>query len=416
MITRVVARQVLDSRADPTIEVEVHAGQAVGIAIAPSGASSGAAEAMVLRDGDPDCYDGRSVLRAVQIVHDVIAPALLGCDPTDQQAIDRLLLELDNTPRKTRLGGNSLVAVSLATAQAGAAATGEPLHRRIARWTGAAPKMPMPMTNMISGGLHAGHNLDFQDVLAIPHGAGSFARAVEWLVRIYRRLGALLAEAGFEGRLVGDEGGFGPRLTSSRQAVEFVVRAIEAAGLRPGEDVSLALDVASTHFFREGRYRLAEQGGRELTAQEMIDLLAGLVEDFPIVSIEDGLAEEDWTGWSRLTERLGGRAMIVGDDLFATNPVRIRQGVDRRSANAALIKFNQIGTLTETLEAMRLARTAGWRTIVSARSGETEDTAIADLAVGAGANFIKIGAIVRGERTVKYNRLLRIAEQLEEPL
>jgi enolase len=418
MITSIVAREVLDSRGDPTVEVEIEACDGVdagiGVAIAPSGASSGSAEAHVLRDGDAARYDGRGVRKAVSQIESLVAPALRGFPELDQAGVDKLLIELDGTPNKSRLGGNAIVAVSLAVAHAAAACAREPLFRYFARLAGEtdslqAVRMPRIMTNMISGGLHAGHNLDFQDVLAIPHGAADTAEAIEWLVRIYKRLGELLAKAGYEGRLVGDEGGYGPKLASSRQAIEFVVRAIESAKLRPGEDVSLALDVAASHFHDGEFYRLAEQGKRPWQAEEMIGLLAGLVHDFPIVSIEDGLAEEDWPGWKALTARLGSRVAIVGDDLFATNPVRIDRGVRELSANAALIKFNQVGTLTETLHAMRLAKEAGWQRIVSARSGETEDSTIADLAVATAADYIKIGAIVRGERTVKYNRLLRIA-------
>jgi enolase len=270
----------------------------------------------------------------------------------------------------------------------------------------------LPMVNMISGGLHAGGNLDFQDFLVMPVGAPSYSIGLEWIVRVYRRLGELLSQAGHEGRLVGDEGGFGPRLASNRQAAEFVVRAIEAARLRPGDDMTIALDVASTHFFDGTHYHLAATGDARLSSDEMIDQLVALVDEFPITSIEDGLAEEDWVGWQRLTQRLGGRVRLVGDDLFATNPDRVSRGIDQFVANSVLIKVNQIGTLTETLRTMRLAERAGYGRVVSARSGETEDATIADLAVGTAAGQIKIGSITRGERLAKYNRLLRIEEAL----
>jgi enolase len=278
-----------------------------------------------------------------------------------------------------------------------------------------APRLPLPMVNMISGGLHAGGNLDFQDVLISPHGATSYRIALEWTVRIYRRLGRLLNDAGYEGRLVGDEGGFGPRLSSNREAAEFVVRAINAAGLRPGEEVSLALDVAATHFFEEGNYRLASEGGCELTRDEMIEHLASWVETFPIDSIEDGLAEEDWEGWQSLYARLGDKVHLVGDDLLATNPLRVKKAIALNAANAVLVKMNQIGTLSETFETIRVAREAGMSLVVSARSGETEDSSLADLAVAVAAEQIKIGSIVRSERLAKYNRLLRIEEELSPP-
>jgi enolase len=414
-ITHVHAREVLDSRGNPTVEVEVScAGGRSGRAIVPSGASTGKAEACELRDGESDRYDGRGVRRAVENVVRVLGPAVVGRDPRDQAAIDAILLELDGTPQKTRLGANALLGVSLAVAHAAAAVEGVPLYRHFQRWHGGGARlsMPLPMVNMISGGLHAGGNLDFQDFLIMPVGAADYSTGLEWIVRVYRRLGELLAQAGFEGRLVGDEGGYGPRLASNRQAAEFVVRAIEAARLRPGHDVSLAIDVASTHFYDGAHYRLAATGGALLTSDDMIDQLAALVDEFPIQSIEDGLAEEDWCGWQRLTARLGGRVRLVGDDLFATNPERVERGIDQRAANSVLIKVNQVGTLTETLRTLRLAENAGFGRVVSARSGETEDDTIADLAVGTAAGQIKIGCVVRGERLAKYNRLLRIEEDL----
>ena len=418
-ITNILAREVLDSRGNPTVEAEVHTSSgASGRAIVPSGASTGKAEACELRDTTAARYDGKGVLAAVAHIRDKIGPKVIGCDPTDQLAVDRKLLELDSTPQKTTLGGNALLAVSLATAHAGAAARGVALYRHLndvfRRLDASAPqpRVPLAMINMISGGLHAGGNLDFQDFLIMPVGAPNVAVALEWTVRIYRRLGELLTHAGYEGRLVGDEGGYGPRLKNNGQAAEFVVRAIEAAGLRPWQDVTIALDVASTHFFDGSRYRLVATGGELLTSDELIDYLASLVERFPITSIEDGLAEDDWTGWQQLTTRLGATVRLVGDDLFTTNAARIERGIQLGVANSVLIKVNQIGTLTETLQAISLARKAGYSYVVSARSGETEDTTIADLAVATSADLIKIGSIVRSERLAKYNQLLRIEEQL----
>jgi enolase len=419
-IEKILAREVLDSRGNPTVETEVFAADgAWGRAIAPSGASTGAAEAHELRDGDAERYDGRGVRQAVEHVRRTIGPALLGFDAIDQQAVDARLLELDGTPQKKRLGGNALLAVSLAAAHAAAASKRIPLYRHLADLarqadpTAPEPRVPVPMINMISGGLHAGGNLDFQDFLIMPIGAANFATGLEWSVRIYRRLGRLLADAGYEGRLVGDEGGFGPRLPSNEQAAEFVVRAIEAAGLRPGDDVTLAIDVASTHFYDGQHYRLAATGNARLSAEQMIDQLAALAARFSITSIEDGLAEDDWAGWQQLTARLGGTVQLVGDDLFATNPERLRRGIASGAANSVLVKVNQIGTLSETLATVAIARQAGYGFVVSARSGETEDTTIADLAVATAADRIKIGSVVRSERLAKYNQLLRIAEELE---
>ncbi len=460
-ISHILAREVLDSRGNPTVEVEVHCdGGACGRAIVPSGASTGTAEALELRDSDPMRYDGRGVLRAVENVDRVIGPAIVGCDALDQHRIDSVLVELDGTPRKTNLGANALLGVSLATAHAAAAAACVPLYRHIEQlWreamrrhqqidqiltkqktepaasaAGVAPpmmptpfmlqklrglthtaqqawRMPLPMINMISGGLHAGGNLDFQDFLIIPIGAESFEVGLQWAAWIYRRLGRLLAAAGLEGHLVGDEGGYGPRLGDDRDALMMIVRAIEDAGLRPGEDVALAIDVAASQLHCEGRYELRAAGSC-LDAREMIDHLVALVDEFPIRSIEDPLAEDDWNHWSALTDRLGNRIQIVGDDLFASRIDRLGRGIAQRVANAVLIKPNQVGTLSETLDTMALARAARYACIISARSGESEDTTIADLAVGTGAGQIKIGSVVRGERTAKYNRLLRIAAEL----
>jgi enolase len=416
-ITKIHARELLDSRGRPTVEAEVRCeGGIVGRAIVPSGASTGSAEACELRDGDPSRFDGLGVLNAVRNVIDIIAPAVIGCDATNQAAFDRRLIELDGTSNKSRVGANAILAVSLAAARAAALAKGTPLYRYIRELLGnkVDERLPLPMTNMISGGKHAGGNLDIQDVLIIPRGAPDYATGLEWIVRVYRRLGKLLSDAGYEGYLVGDEGGYGPRLKSNRQAVEFVVRAIEAANLRPADDFTIALDVAATHFYRDGGYYLAADAGQKLASSQMIDLLDKWTSEFPIASIEDGLAENDWDGWRELTARLGARTILVGDDLFTTNEKLLRRGIEQKVANAILIKVNQIGTLTETFQTMRLAHQHDYKCIVSARSGETEDDFLADLAVGAAADYIKIGSITRSERLAKYNRLLRIADEISD--
>jgi enolase len=426
-IDRIHAREVLDSRGKPTLEAEIWCdGQLAGSAIVPSGASTGSAEAHELRDGDANRYDGAGVRNAAAIINGTISQSLGGLACTNQQAVDRRLLDLDPTPQKNKLGGNTLLAVSLACAHAGASLRGVHLwkhlhecflreahhHLPLTTHYSLRPRMPLPMVNMISGGKHAGGNLDFQDILIQPIGTSDYPTQLEWIVRVYRRLSKLLIDAGYEGYLVGDEGGFGPRLKSNREAVEFVVRAIEAAKLQPGSDVNIAIDVASSHFYRDGRYHLAAEQGKALISSEMIDRLEQWVEAFPIVSIEDGLAEDDWDGWQELTKRLGARVKLVGDDLFATNEARVKRGIELGCGNSVLVKVNQIGTLTETFRTMLTAMSAGYSRVVSARSGETEDTTIADLAVGVGAESIKIGSIVRSERLAKYNRLLRIAEQL----
>jgi enolase len=424
MISKILAREILDSRGKPTVEAEVHLQSGVvGTASVPSGASTGAAEACELRDGESERYDGQGVRRAVENVNDVLGPALTGKDASDQLTIDQLLLSLDGTPNKQNLGANALLSVSLAVSRVAALAKKIPLYRHIhellVKQAGASatefafpPLIPLPMTNMISGGKHAGGNLDFQDVLIIPRGAPSYPAGLEWIVRVYRRLGELLREDGFEGYLVGDEGGYGPRLKSNRQAVEYVLRAVEKAGLRPRVDVTLAIDVASTHFYRDGHYVLKAEEGRRLTSAEMVERLAEWAGEFPIDCIEDGLAEEDWAGWQLLTARLGGKVKLVGDDLFATNAARLKKGIELKAANAVLIKVNQIGTLSETFETVLTANRHGYATIISARSGETEDDYLADLAVGVGGDYIKIGSIARSERLAKYNRLLRIWEEL----
>jgi enolase len=406
-IVRIQAREVLDSRGNPTVEVEVHTdGEAWGRAIVPAGASTGKHEAKELRDGEPR-FGGKGVRRAVSHVREVIAPKLIGWRASEQGHIDRLLLALDGTPDKSRLGANALLAVSLACAHATAAARRQPLWQYLDK-TGQA-RMPLPMVNLISGGLHAGGNLELQDFLLMPVGARSYSEALEMTVAVYRTLGSLLREQGHEGVLVGDEGGFGPKLASNEQAIELILAAYQRAGLTPGKDAALALDVASTHFFANGSYVL---GGKKLSSEEMVELLARWVDQYPIVSIEDGLAEDDWSGWQSLTTRLGKRVQLIGDDLFVTNQERLQRGIDAKVANSILIKVNQIGTLTETLAVVEQARAAGYRCVISARSGETEDTTIADLAVATAAGQIKIGSVARSERLAKYNQLLRIEEQM----
>jgi enolase len=410
-IVGVHAREVLDSRGRPTVEAEVRCrGGAVGRASVPSGASTGRHEAVELRDGDPARHGGKGVRRAVAHVRDVIGPRLAGLPADDQALIDRTLCELDGTPNKSRLGANAILSVSLACARAAAAAHGVPLWRYLDKDGRAC--LPLPMVNLISGGLHAGGNLDFQDFLLLPVGARSYSEALEMTVAVYRALGEVLTTAGFEGVLVGDEGGFGPRLHSNEQAMEMVLTAVGRAGLTPGKDAGLAIDAASTHFFREGRYHLRADAGASLDADGMTALLTRWADAYPVFSIEDGLAEDDWDGWRSLTAALGRRVQLVGDDLFCTNPERVRRGIATGAANAVLVKVNQIGTLTEALDVVRLAREAGYRAVVSARSGETEDAFLADLAVATGAGQIKIGSVARGERLAKYNQLLRIEEEM----
>jgi enolase len=405
------ARQVLDSRGTPTVEVDVLLrGGAQGRAIVPSGASTGQAEALELRDGDPDDYAGKSVHRAVQHVQQTLAPAILGMNASEQAAIDERLIELDGTPNKARLGANAILGLSLAVAHAAAAAQGLPLYRYLGG--DEATLLPMPMVNILSGGLHAGGAVDMQDYLAIPIGAPDYPTALAWLSRVRRATGELLAADGYEATLVAHEGGYGPRLPDNEAGLRYLTQGIERAGLHPGDDVVIALDVASTHFYRNGRYLFAVED-RAMSAAELVERLDDWTGRYPIVSIEDGLAEEDWDGWQILTRRLG-QIQLLGDDLFVTNPARLQRGIDLGVANAVLIKVNQIGTLTETLQTVRLAQAHGYNPVISARSGETEDTTIADLAVATGAGQIKVGSLRGSERLAKYNRLLRIAEELGE--
>jgi enolase len=409
-IRSIRAREVLDSRGNPTVEAEVVlAGGASGRAIVPSGASTGVYEAVELRDGDPERHGGKGVLKAVANVNDTIAKALAGTPATDQAALDRLLIELDGTPDKSNLGANATLSVSLAAAHAAAAQAGVPLYRHLAP-DGAPELLPLPLFNILNGGRHAAGSVDFQEFMIAPVGAPSFAEALRAGAEVYHALGRILHDDGLP-TTVGDEGGFAPPLARNDDAVALVLRAIEAAGYRPGDDVALALDPATSELEADGRYVLAQEG-RTLAPEELVDLWAAWLDRYPIVSIEDGMAQDDWTGWRLLTGRLGGRVQLVGDDIFVTNVERIRRGVAEGSANAVLIKVNQIGTLTETLAAMAEARAAGWACVMSHRSGETEDTTIADLAVASGCGQIKSGAPARGERTAKYNRLLRIEAEL----
>jgi enolase len=406
-ITRVHARQILDSRGNPTVEVEVALDSgAVGRAAVPSGASTGKFEAVELRDGDAAAYLGKGVLTAVGNVEREIAPALAGADAGDQAAVDRLLVELDGTPNKSRLGANAVLGVSLAVAKAAAQEAGVPLYLLLGR--DGATVLPVPLMNVVNGGAHAQNSLDLQEFMVVPAGAASFSEALRIGAETFHRLKELLHERGLA-TAVGDEGGFAPDLPSSAEAIAVVLEAAERAG--HAEKVAIALDPATTELYEGGRYRLPGEG-LDLDAAEMIGLWEDLCGRFPIVSIEDGLAEDDWAGWRALTERLGERAQLVGDDLFVTNPERLRRGIDEGVANAILVKVNQIGTLTETLEAIELARANGYAAIMSHRSGETEDTTIADLAVATGVGQIKTGAPSRTDRVAKYNQLLRIEEEL----
>jgi enolase len=413
-IASVHAREILDSRGNPTLEVDVALeGGASGRAAVPSGASTGAYEALELRDGDATRYGGKGVLRAVANVNGEIASAVKGMAADAQGALDRRLIELDGTKDKARLGANAILGVSLAAAHAAAAARGEPLYRRLARLAGTGESslvLPAPMCNILNGGKHAEGSTDFQEFMVMPLGAPTFAEALRMSSEVYHALGRLVHARGAP-TTVGDEGGFAPPGLTNDEAIELVAQAIERAGYRPGEDVSIALDPATNELVRDGAYVLKREG-KTLSSEELAALWERWCARYAIVSIEDGMAEDDWAGWRALTQRLGDRVQLVGDDVFVTNVERIERGIRERAANSVLIKLNQIGTLTETLEAITVARKAGWTAVISHRSGETEDTTIADLAVATGAGQIKTGAPARGERTAKYNRLLRIEEEL----
>lgn len=411
LIGRVHAREILDSRGRPTVEVDVLTDSgAMGRASVPSGASTGRHEALELRDGDPSRHGGRGVREAVSHVNDIIAPALAGCDVTAQRQLDETMRELDGTPSKTRLGANAILGTSMAVARAAAAVRGVPLWRSLG--DPGAWRMPLPMVNMISGGLHASGGIDLQDFLLIPAGADSCRAAIETALHVNAALGELLRRDGWT-TLMADEGGYGPPLPGNEAALAYLTRAIEAAGLAPGRDAAIALDVASTHFHdaATGTYRLTHPD-RSLAAGELVAMLADWCDRYPVVSIEDGCAEDDWEGWKTLTEALGDRVQLVGDDLFTTNSGRLAEGIRRGVANSVLVKMNQIGTITETIDVCRQAVAAGYRPVVSARSGETEDPFLADLAVATGAGQIKVGCVRTSERMAKYNQLLRIEEEL----
>jgi enolase len=411
-IVSVHAREILDSRGNPTIEVEVQTELGnLGRAAVPSGASTGEHEAHELRDGDAKRYLGKGVLEAVTNVNEVLAPVVEGLEVADQAAVDQALRELDGTPTKARLGANAILGVSLACARAAADDVGLPLYRYLG---GAhACTLPVPQMNVINGGAHADNNLDFQETMLVPFGFDRFSDALRAGVEVFHALKKLLQQRG-KVTAVGDEGGFAPSLASNAEALETLMEAIDAAGYEPGKQIGLALDVAASEFYSadKQRYVLAGEGGRELTSADLVELYADLAERFPLVSIEDGMDENDWSGWKQLTDRLGAKLQLVGDDLFVTNPKILRRGIDEGVANALLVKVNQIGTLSETLEAMRMAHRNGYACVVSHRSGETGDTFIADLAVATEAGQIKTGSASRSDRVEKYNQLLRLEEQL----
>lgn len=410
-IVDVVARQILDSRCFPTVEVEVYLEDGtVGRAAVPSGASTGMYEAVELRDGDKSQYLGKSVLKAVQNVNDTIAEELIGCNVYDQPYIDRLLIELDGTPNKAKLGANAILGVSLAVANAAAKSLDLPLYQYVGGVN--AKVLPVPMMNIINGGSHADNSVDLQEFMVMPVGAKTFSDALQMCAEVYHTLKKTLHDKGYS-TAIGDEGGFAPDLKSNEEAIEVIIEAITAAGYKAGEDMFIAIDAASSEYYKDGKYVL-EHEGKTLTAAEMVDFLENWVNKYPIISIEDGMAEEDWEGWKLLTERLGKKVQLVGDDLFVTNTERLERGIDLGVGNSILIKLNQIGTLTETLNAIEMANRAGYTAVISHRSGETEDTTIADLVVAVNAGQIKTGAPARSERVAKYNQLIRIEEELDD--
>ncbi|MFE9425224.1 phosphopyruvate hydratase [Kitasatospora sp. NPDC006697] len=405
----VVAREILDSRGNPTVEVEVGLDDgSTGRAAVPSGASTGAFEALELRDGDKNRYGGKGVEKAVLAVIEQIGPELVGYDATEQRLIDQAMLDLDATPDKSSLGANAILGVSLAVAHAASEASDLPLFRYLGGPN--AHVLPVPMMNILNGGSHADSNVDIQEFMIAPIGAESFSEAVRWGVEVYHTLKGVLKERGLSTGL-GDEGGFAPNLDSNREALDLITEAIKKAGYVPGKDVALALDVAASEFYKDGAYQFE---GKSLSAAELIDYFADLVDSYPLVSIEDPLNEEDWDGWKAMTDKLGSKVQLVGDDLFVTNPVRLARGIETGTANALLVKVNQIGSLTETLDAVELAQRNGYRCMMSHRSGETEDVTIADLAVATNCGQIKTGAPARSERVAKYNQLLRIEEILDD--
>lgn len=410
-IVDIWAREILDSRANPTVEVDVVlADGSFGRAAVPSGASTGAREALELRDGDMNRYLGKGVLTAIANVNEVLAPELLGMDALDQVAVDNAMIALDGTESKSKLGANAILGVSLAVAQAAANSLGLPLYRYVGG--PAARLLPVPMMNILNGGQHADNNVDIQEFMVVPAGAASFAESLRYGAEVFHTLRKVLKEKGLASGQ-GDEGGFAPDLRSNEEALKLLVMAIETAGYKPGQDVFLAIDVAASELYQDGRYVLAGEG-KTLTASELVDYYVQFSERYPIISIEDGLAEDDWEGWQELTARLGSKLQLVGDDVFVTNTELLSRGIEQKVANSILIKVNQIGTLTETLAAIEMAKKAGYTAVVSHRSGETEDTAIADIVVATGTGQIKTGAPSRSERVAKYNQLLRIEEMLGE--
>jgi enolase len=409
LISDVYARQVLDSRGNPTVEVEVYLESgAMGRAIVPSGASTGAYEAVELRDGDKAQYLGKSVRQAVDNVNEEIAPNLIGFDARDQIGIDQTMIELDGTPNKSKLGANAILGVSLAVARAAADGLGLELYEYLGGFN--AKTLPVPMMNILNGGEHADNNVDIQEFMVMPVGAETFADALRMGTEVFHQLKAVLKERGLS-TTVGDEGGFAPNLASNEEAITAIIAAIERAGYKPGQDIYLALDVASTELYQNGKYEFKGEGVTR-TTDEMISFYESLIDKYPIISIEDGLAEDDWEGWKKLTTAIGDRVQLVGDDLFVTNTERLKQGVDTDTGNSILVKVNQIGTLTETFDAIEMAKRAGYTAVISHRSGETEDTTIADIAVATNAGQIKTGAPSRTDRVAKYNQLLRIEDQL----
>lgn len=409
-IIDVIGREILDSRGNPTVEAEVVLESGVtGRAAVPSGASTGVREAIELRDKDPKRYGGKGVLKAVEHVNTELADAVIGLEATDQAFIDRKMIELDGSDNKSRLGANAILAVSMAVARAAAEETGMPLYRYFGGM--GAVELPVPMMNVINGGAHANNNLDLQEFMIIPLGAPSFKEALRYGAETFHALKKIINSKGMS-TAVGDEGGFAPKCESHEEAIELIMEAIKAAGLEPGRDVCIGLDCASSEFYEDGKYTLAKSSGKSMTAEEWAQVLKGWVEKYPIISIEDGMAEGDWEGWKHLTDLLGGKIQLVGDDLFVTNPKILKEGIEKGVANSILIKVNQIGTLSETFEAIDMAKKAGYTAVVSHRSGETEDSTIADIAVGLNAGQIKTGSMSRSDRMAKYNQLLRIEEDL----
>ncbi|MBL7126678.1 MAG: phosphopyruvate hydratase [Dehalococcoidales bacterium] len=410
-IEQIKGREILDSRGNPTVEVEVALSDGtLGQAAVPSGASTGTYEAVELRDGDKKRYGGKGVLQAVNHINELIAPRIKGMAATDQEAIDRKLIELDGTDNKSRLGANAILGTSLAVAHAAASSLDMPLYRYLGKTS--EYSLPVPLMNILNGGKHAANSTDFQEFMVVPTGATSFRQSLQMGTEVYHSLKKVLNDRGLSTN-VGDEGGFAPSLPSNKDAIEAVLAAIEKAGYRPGRDCFIALDPAASEFYQDGRYVLEREGTR-LSSAEMVEFYVKWTSAYPIISIEDGMAEDDWDGWKLITDKLGSKVQLVGDDLYTTNVSRLRRGIEMKASNSILIKLNQVGTLTETVAAIRMGQKAGWTAIVSHRSGETEDTTIADLAVGLKAGQIKSGAPCRSERTAKYNRLLRIEDELEQ--